>query len=126
MTLPSNDDRLVAFLRQHRPVPPPAPPDLENRVMAVIDGAEPGARPARQPLSRQRRWAVTAMAASVLLAVGSWGLWRTATQPTGEMAADDTFLMETWYGATYGDDTMRLAFDTTEPDWLFSVYATPY
>lgn len=34
--LSSDDQKLQAFLRQHRPVPPPASPELEEQLMQAI------------------------------------------------------------------------------------------
>jgi hypothetical protein len=125
MTLPSNrpdDDRLVDFLRHHRPVPPPAPPALEAQIMAHLEPLPP---PALR--HQRRRWALPATAAALVLGVGSWVAWR-ATIPSFQTATGsdvDAFLADTWYSSAYGDE-VRLPLDTTQPDWLVSVYATPY
>jgi len=125
MTVPSNrpdDDRLVDFLRHHRPVPPPPSPALEAQIMAHLAALPSPAR--RLP---QRRWALSATAAALVLGVGSWVVWR-ATSPSFQTATGsdvDVFLADTWYGSTYGDE-VRLPLDLTQPDWLVSVYATPY
>jgi hypothetical protein len=121
MTLPPEDDRLVQFLRQHRAAPPPAEADLERRIMAAVEAESSSTRRAGRP--RYHRWTIPALAASLLL---TWVALRPTAPPETEVADLDTFLAETWYGATYGDDTVRLALDTTDPDWVFSVYATPY
>jgi hypothetical protein len=124
MTLPSDDDRLVAFLRRHRPDPPPASPDLEQQLMTAL---EPAGRPARsQRRDRRRPWAMPALAASLLLAWASWGTLRTSTQPTTAEAEAETFVTEVWYGTAYGDDTVQLALATPQPDWLLTAYANPY
>lgn len=34
--LPSDDQEFQVFLHQHRPVPPPAPPELEKQLMIAI------------------------------------------------------------------------------------------
>ncbi len=125
MTLPPNhsdDDRLVDFLRHHLPEPPPAAPQLEAKIMADLEPLTP--LPIGLP---QRRWAMPAMAAALLLGMGSWVVWRT-TIPGPQMASEsevEEFLTATWYGSAYGDE-LRLPLDTTQPDWLVSVYATPY
>jgi len=125
MTHPSDDDRLVEFLRQHRPAPPPAAPNLEIQILASIDAGSKLPVPHRR--SRPRQWlATSALAASALIVLGGWVGWRTRWQPDTTMATVDEFLTETWYGSVYGDDTTRLALDTAQPDWIFSVYATPY
>jgi hypothetical protein len=122
MTFPSNrpdDDRLVDFLHHHRPAPPPADPQLEAQIMAAI-----APLPQKRP---QRRWAIPAMAAARLLGVGGWVIWR-STVPSFQTASEtemEEFLADTWYASAYGDE-VRLPLDTTQPDWLVSVYATPY
>ncbi|RZM77845.1 hypothetical protein [Leptolyngbya iicbica] len=129
MTLPPNDhpdDRLVDFLQRHRSEPPPAAPQLEAQVMAALAPLPPP--PA---IASRRRWALPAIAAALVLVGGSWMAWR-STGPGWQMAAEsevelevDDFLAETWYASAYGDE-VRLPLDTTQPDWLVSVYATPY
>lgn len=119
MTFPPDDDRLVDFMRRHRPVPPPAAPELESQLLAAIEQAAPPTG------HRQRqRWAAPALAASLLLAGGAWVTWR-STAPRWQTAAVDEFITDVWYASAYGDEG-RLPLDTTQPDWLASVYATPY
>lgn len=121
MTLPPNqdDDCLVDFLRHHRPEPPAAAPDLEAQIMVAI-------APLPSPAGLQRRrWAMPALAASVLLLGGSWIAWR-STFANWQTASDvDDFLVATWYASAYGDEA-RLPLETPQSDWLVSVYATPY
>lgn len=126
MTSPSQDDRLVTFLRSHRPLPPPAKVDVENQIMAAIQSESTIASQAKSARLGRRQWAIPALAASLLLGWGSWATLRSPTLPTSTSSDLDTFITDTWYSATYGDDTVRLALDTTQPDWLFLVYATPY
>jgi len=118
MTFPPDDDRLVDFVRRHRPAPPPAAPELESQLMAAVEHAQ------HRPGRPRRRWAAPALAASLLLAGGTWVTWRLAT-PRWQTAAVDEFVTDVWYASAYGDEG-RLPLDTTEPDWLASVYATPY
>lgn len=119
MTLPPNqdDDLLVDFLRRHRPEPPSAAPDLEAQIMAEL-----------APLTvRRQRWSMPALAAAALLLGGSWVAWR-STVPgwqTASTSTVDDFVVDTWYASAYGDEA-RIPLDTTQPDWLVSVYATPY
>lgn len=120
MTMPPEDEALVQFLRHHRPQPPPASPTLETQLMAAIEQA-PQRQPSQRPLAR-RRWAIPALAASLLLVGGGWVSWRQGLQ----LAGDAPTLTDTWYTSAYGEDAYRIALDTSDPDWLFSVYATPY
>ena len=127
MTLPSDDDRLVDFLRRHRPETPPASPVLETQIMAAIEAKRPSRKRSRGDRPPWRhRFAVPALAASVLLAWGGWVTLRTSPLPEADSATVDDFLAETWYGSAFGDDSYRMAFDATEPGWFLSVYATPY
>ncbi|HEY9890026.1 MAG TPA: hypothetical protein V6D02_16590 [Candidatus Obscuribacterales bacterium] len=123
MTPPPDDDRLVAFLRQHRPVPPAPAPALETRIIAAI---QPLPRRPRAPW-RDRPWhyGVPALAAAVLVAWGVGVSRRPAAEPATELADLETFMTEVWYGAIDGD-AARIPLDTDQPDWLVSVYATPY
>ena len=120
MTLPPNqdDDRLVDFLRHHRPEPPPAAPNLEAQIMAAVE-------PLPSTTVHRRRWAWPALAASLMLLGGGWITWR-STVPGWQTASDvDDFLVATWYASAYGDEA-RLPLETPQSDWLVSVYATPY
>jgi hypothetical protein len=126
MTLPAEDDRLVNFLRRHRPVPPAAPPELEDQIMAALEPPALAVPTARGDRRRYQGWTIPALAASALLAWGGWVTLRSPQQPSTELAQVEDYLTETWYGSAYGDDTLRLTLDTTQPDWLLSVYATPY
>ena len=125
MTLPlkyPDDDHLVDFLRRHRPEPPPAAPQLEAQIMADLESLTPLPTPVPQ-----RRWAMPAMAAALVLGMVSWVAWR-STVPGFQTASEsevEEFVTATWYGSAYGDE-LRLPLDTTQPDWLVSVYATPY
>lgn len=49
--LPSNDEQWQAFLRQHRPTPPPAAPNLEEQLMNRVEAS-------RSPLVNRRLLAV--------------------------------------------------------------------
>ena len=134
MTLPHEDDRLVDFLRRHRPEPPVADSDLENQIMAAIDreNARPHpSHPFPQPRKRNRsawrsRLAIPALAASVLLAWGGWVSLRPQVSQEADLDTVEAFLTETWYGSAYEDSTYRIALNTNTPGWLLSVYATPY
>ncbi|MEL6383961.1 MAG: hypothetical protein AAFQ89_16215 [Cyanobacteria bacterium J06626_18] len=130
MTLPPDDDRLVEFLRRHRPEPPNPSPDLEDQLMVTVE-AEGSSRKrvghsrCDRPTRRPYRWTIPAIAASALLAWGGWLNWRPPSQEA-ELAAVDDFLTETWYGSAFGDDSYGLDSDMTDPGWFLSVYAMPY
>jgi len=120
MTFPPDDDRLVEFLRRHRPEPPPAAPELESQLMATV------AQSQRQWVRPQRRrWTARALAAALVLAGGAGVVWRLTAPRLQTAAGVDEFVADTWYASAYGDEA-RLPLDTTQSDWLVSVYATPY
>ncbi|GAB4282916.1 MAG: hypothetical protein Fur0025_12440 [Oscillatoriaceae cyanobacterium] len=106
---PKDDERLVAFLRHHRPETPPASPDVEERIFAAV---------ATQPLkSRRRLWFLApALAAGLLLAVGgyTWGQKfadRPTTRPTdAELARLEEFLESSWDGLLYPEENSDATF----------------
>ena len=65
MSKPSTDsDRLIHFLRQHRPVPPPTPPDLEDRIMNAI-----AVSPQLKTFPKLRRWLIPSATIAAMLIV---------------------------------------------------------
>lgn len=108
--VPKDDERLVAFLRHHRPEAPPASPDVEERILAAV---------ATQPLkSRRQLWFLApALAAGLLLAVGgyTWGQKFAdrppANPPTdAELARLEEFLESSWDGLLYPEETLPATF----------------
>ncbi|WP_199245393.1 hypothetical protein [[Phormidium] sp. ETS-05] len=109
--VPKDDERLVAFLRHHRPETPPASPDVEERIFAAV---------AAQPLTSRRRrlWLLaSAAAAGLLLAVGgyTWGQKFAdrppATPPTdAELARLEAFLESSWDGLLYPEENSDATF----------------
>ncbi|NJK28169.1 MAG: hypothetical protein HC925_06285 [Coleofasciculaceae cyanobacterium SM2_3_26] len=62
---PKDGDRLVVFLRRHRPEAPPAPPALEDKILASLEtAAPPRCSGSRSPL----RLVPPVLAAGVLFA----------------------------------------------------------
>lgn len=120
--LPPDDEKLVEFLRQYRPVPPPAGASAEERLLAAIE-SEPKVR--HSPYSF--RWAIPALvAAGVLLVWGSIRLFTPLTLPQGQVAdrnrdATDTadieeFMFSSWNGAI--DGATPIAYnDSSESNW---------
>jgi hypothetical protein len=120
--LPPDDEKLVEFLRQYRPVPPPASPDAEERLLAAID-SEPQIWQSRYSF----RWAIPALvAAGVLFVWGGIRLFTPLTLPQGQVAdrnrdATDTadieeFMFSSWNGAI--DGATPIAYnETSESNW---------
>ena len=96
------DPRLRSFLRQHRPVTPPAAVDLEERLMSAI-AAEPEPIALRHSYQRWLWIFPTAIAAGVTLLWGSDRLWTPATLPEAEIANLETFLEGSWTGSLNPD-----------------------
>ena len=83
---PQKDERLVMFLQQFRPSPPPAPLDSEERLFLLLDRPEPvgEARESTAPPARVRSWRRWILPAGTL-ALGSlfaaWGNYHIIRAP---------------------------------------------
>lgn len=121
------DERLVMFLQEHRPSPPLAPFDAEERLLQALDRLPTPNHPDRaiEPAvaevielpvrPRWQFWAIPgAIAASVLLA---WGGYRVSAPQIAERRATELeeFLVRSWDGFVPAPaDTLR----TYEAEWL--------
>ncbi|NMG57132.1 hypothetical protein E1H12_01010 [Geitlerinema sp. P-1104] len=99
MTDSYDDDRqVIAFLRQHRPLPPPAAANLENQLLEQIRTEET----LKQLKWRQRRrWGGAIAAALIPLA---WFAHRSLLPPQASQAQLvqlETFLEDSWYCSSY-------------------------
>jgi hypothetical protein len=95
MTHKPEDDRdLVNFLRQHRPIPPPASADLENQIMRKI-------APRRRPI----RWWVGsgALAAGLATAILSYRVLQPVPPSTTELASVEAFMESSWSSSISGN-----------------------
>jgi hypothetical protein len=112
MTNPNDDERLVKFLRQHRPSVPPAAPGLEDQIMQAV--ASSGSH---YPV-RRRLWVVppVAIAAGVLIA---WVGHQVLTPPmaTVDPANLEAFLEDNWDGVV-SETPEVIASEPNESDWL--------
>ncbi|HAA28817.1 MAG TPA: hypothetical protein DDW76_37790 [Cyanobacteria bacterium UBA11369] len=89
---PTDSDRLVDFLRQHRQVPPSPAPDLEQRIMAAV-----AASPHTKTFPHRRQWLIpSAIVASLLIAWGSTSLLMQPKPSAAELASIEAFLENTW------------------------------
>lgn len=116
-----DDQKLVAFLREHRPLPPPVKDGFEDQLRSKIN-LLPQAQP---PLSRRGLCLVipSAIAASLLLV---WGAMRWLAPPPqfAQKASDEeleAFLIDGWYG-TMGETSYTDAQSHFEAEWNFVSY----
>lgn len=116
--LPPDDEGWQAFLRQHRPIPPTAADDLEERLMSAISDEE-------QPGNLSRLWAVPpAIAAGLLMA---WSSYRTLVpMPALSSSSErlEAFLEHNWNSVTV-DTPTSLANGTTSEDWMVLANTAP-
>ncbi|MBD2259010.1 hypothetical protein [Pseudanabaena sp. FACHB-2040] len=123
MTLPSPDQRLSEFLRQHRPSPPAADPTLEDQLMASLSTSQQVTSSSHLP---RRLWSrqlgISALLASCLLA---YATVRFSRQPqVAEIDQEDLelFVAETWGGSAYSD-IPTLEASAADASWLLTMYA---
>jgi hypothetical protein len=98
MNLPSDDDRLIQFLHQNRPEPPPAPMELESQILATISSQAVCDSLQSRYYQQQRLWLIPAFFAASLL-IFAWNGYRMLTTPkfsTSEVATLETFLETNW------------------------------
>lgn len=111
--LPKDDQKLVDFIREHRPEVPPTNQALEAKIMAAVAATTPS-QPVKQSrvISWRRRslWLMPpAIAASLLIA---WGTNQLLTPPpptATELASLEDFIENTW------DE----AIEPDRPDWYW-------
>lgn len=103
---PTDGDRLVDFLRQHRPLPPPPDLDLEQQIMSAI------AEKPRFEERRSRRLVLIApaIAALVLIAWVGKSLLMPPTPTAAELASLEAFLENTW-----NDEPSDTSLDLVDP-----------
>jgi hypothetical protein len=111
--LPDDDERLISFLKQYHPVPPPAKADLEMQLMELVTREPP---PIKH--SHQFFWIISsAMAGSLVLAIGGYRFFT----PTPKMAANpeelETFLVDNWNSSVEEIPTITPMY-TAETNWL--------
>ena len=103
----SDDDRdLVAFLKQHRPIPPPAPASSEQDLMATIALTE----------SRKKTWKIkpliTIASVAVAGAIVSWLGFDRSLRPTYTNAQLESFMVNSW------DSTVGETPSSSFEDWF--------
>jgi hypothetical protein len=120
MTKPhqNQQNNLVSFLRHNQPVPPPAYPNLEER---IIDSLEP-----RKPRERKHYKTVTwtipsAIATGFLVTTVSLGVRtpRVAIEPHDL----ENFLVNNWHDTLTAQQDITI--DSNEVDWLLPSMTEP-
>lgn len=113
---PDDDEQLVSFLKQYRPVPPRARADMEAQLMELVTREPPP--PPRYP--HQFFWIVSsAMAGSLLLAVGGYRWLNPSPQIATNPQELEAFLVDSWNSATGETSVTYPTTYTSEADWLF-------
>ena len=125
-----DDDSLVNFLKANRPEVPPATPDLEERIVQVVESktTSPVNRFFQHdPAKCRRLWLVPpAIAVGVLFAIGSDSLrsstlfrssWATTTPSEAEMVSLEAFLEHNWNNLTF-DSTNSISFHNADSSWV--------
>ncbi|WP_017324754.1 hypothetical protein [Synechococcus sp. PCC 7336] len=94
MTVPPDEEqKLVNFLRQYCPDPPPADPALRDEILAraVLHPHSPRSR------WRRWRWAIPPVVAAAILA--GW-LWPRPSLTTAELEELENYLISSWSAST--------------------------
>lgn len=131
MNNPSSDQKLVNFLKQHRPNLPEAAPDFEQTLLAAIERDEAGERKLNylgepqftRSSKRSRRigfpkWVFpSAIAAGLLVFWSGYRAFETAQLPDKETAQLEAFLVTNWEGVLH-DSPQENMTDRSQTDWL--------
>ncbi len=114
---PEDDKPLTEFLRQHRPVPPPARADLEDQILNSIEAdisPEEFIRRDRRLSSgashqRRKTWLIpSAIAAGVIATVIGYRTFAPAPQPSpAETAELEAFIESSWSNTVTPDPVIE-------------------
>ena len=111
-----DEQDLVSFIRQHRPLPPSQNPHLENQVMELINQTS--------SKKSQENYFTLITTLSGTIVVGLVVTWSSSrwSQQIPQIAIDqdtvETFLINTWEN-TIDDQTVFFS-NEQEADWFFS------
>ncbi|MBW4619076.1 MAG: hypothetical protein KME17_06925 [Cyanosarcina radialis HA8281-LM2] len=114
MTKQNDDDRLIEFLRQHRPSVPPVAPDLEDQILQAVAASD-----VKHP-RRRLLWVLPpAIAAGALIA---WVGYQILSPPqVPKIAVDpasvEAFLEDNW-NAAIGETPEVTPSGPNGSDWL--------
>lgn len=130
--LPTDDERLVNFLKTNRPNVPPASPDLEAQILQAVEletSVHESHFFSHSPAKCKRLWLFPpAIAVGVLLAMASdswrsnniWGTtWATTNPNDAELVSLEEFLENSWHDVINHSQPPE-QFTTKETDWLLS------
>ena len=113
-----DDQKLIAFLKKHRPLPPSVKNDFEMELMSKINQI-----PQEKPKSSRSSlfWVIpSAIAASLLLVWGGIN-WLSLSPQVATVVTDEEleeFLIHGWYGAM-GETSYTNAQSDFEEEWSF-------
>lgn len=100
---PDDDRKIVAFLQQYRPIPPPVKASSEQELMAIIDRQE------RTKKTWKIKPLIAIASATFAGTILAWlGSYRFLT-PTYTNAQLETFLLDSWDGSL--GETSSQSFD---------------
>ncbi len=112
---PKDDEKLVEFLKEYRPLPPPPKSSLEDELIELIES-----EPVISGYSAHWRWLLpSTLAASLVLFLGMYRV----LSPTPQMAQVspeelEGFLVESWTGIVGEPLTPMTAHTAPESTWL--------
>ena len=113
----SDDEKLVAFLRQNCPFAPPEKTNLEEQLMEQIEGEPLLPRPSLRFIDSIRKTKLAVFtAASFLLAWSGYSFFTPSPRIAIYSNELDTFLVNSWNGAL-GDTSFVFQTETLEEEW---------
>jgi hypothetical protein len=115
------DERLVSFLRQHCPSPPPSEVMLEEKLLKII---EQESKVPHKP-NFGLLGALTSLIAALILMIGGHYRWFNATPKVANLADEDleAFLIDSW-SDTLGES--RSSIPVTHSDTIWTVLTEPH
>lgn len=116
--VPQDQEPLVDFLRQHRPIPPPASADLELQIVKAVESLPAwGSQVRGLHLSRRGLWqASSAIAASLLIILSGDRDLKNSNPSPAELASLEAFLETSWDGVVNDSQTLAPANEWFSPN----------
>ncbi len=118
---PNDDESLVAFIKQHRPAPPPTAANFEEELMELIERQSQPTMPQQQAHSPvfaipRIKYLIPIASATVAGLFLSWGGYR-LLNPSPSIAQLEMFLVNSWNSAI-GSTSFSASTETPETYWL--------